>query len=67
MTYETLMEVWGSKWETHIKSSELSSLGAKLTTDSLSIFKSAMIRLVILTLFSKIALRKISYSFTNRS
>lgn len=50
-----------------MKSNELSSFGAKLTTSSLSIFKSFIMRLVIFTLFSRMALRKISYSATSLS
>lgn len=48
--------------QTYMNNSELSSFGAKLTTSSLSKFKSLIMRLVMLTLFSRIALRNISYS-----
>lgn len=50
--------------QTHRKSKEFCSVGAKFTASSFSMFKSLMIRSVILTLFSKTALRKISYSVT---
>lgn len=50
-----------------MNSKEFSSFGTKLTTVSLSIFKSLIMRLVIFTLFSRMALRKISYSATSFS
>lgn len=50
-----------------MNSKEFSSFGTKLTTVSISIFKSLIMRLVIFTLFSRMALRKISYSATSFS
>lgn len=54
---------WGRT--THMNSNEFSPFGVKLMTASLLIFKSLMMRFVLFTLFSKIALRKSSYSAEN--